>query len=91
MADDRLLADNTLCFVVVVLASVPEVHVQDEQFDRTETASRPPGRLLNELGANVVDAAVELLEHLNPPLDIREVLATSHKRVEQEPNDGELR
>src|SRR6056297_22110 len=88
--DDRLLTNDAIRVVVVVFASVPEVHVQHEQLDRAEPTRRPARRLLDELGTNVGDATVELLEHLGTPLDGREILTARDERVEQEPDDGEL-
>jgi hypothetical protein len=54
--DDRLFANHAVGLCVVVFAAVPEVHVQDEQFDRAEATRRPSGCLLDELRTNVRDA-----------------------------------
>jgi len=69
-----VVAHDTLCVVIiVVLAAVPEVHIEDEQLDRAEPAGRPPRGLLDELGAHVGDTTVEFLEQLGAALNGGEI------------------
>jgi len=90
VTNDRLLANNVYCLVLIVLTTVPEIHIQHEQLDGAETPSRPARGLLDELRLDIINSAIELLEHLDTAFNIGEILSPSHERIEQKPDNGEL-
>jgi hypothetical protein len=45
---------------------------------------------LDELRLDIINSAIELLEHLDTAFDVGEILSPSHERIEQKPNNREL-